>query len=84
MNSAQKTRVWHVLEWLCRGIVAAIFLLIAGAWTVALVRNYNPATQTTRLPRLGTSLQLGENENEGGEGGEGGGREQRKQHDDDD
>ena len=29
MNSAQKTRVWHVLEWLCRGIVAAIFLLAA-------------------------------------------------------
>ena len=47
-------------------IVAAIFLLIAGAWTVALVRNYNPATQTTTLPLIGTVLQLGESENEAG------------------
>ena len=67
-----------------RPIIAVVFLALSGAWAVGLVRNYNPATQTTMLPLLGTSLQLGENENEGGEGGEGGGREQRKQHDDDD
>ena len=48
-------------------IIAVIFLAIAGAWAVGLVRSYNPATQTTTLPLFGTVLQLGENE--GGEGG---------------
>jgi cytochrome b len=62
-------------------IVAVLFLAIAGGWAFGLVRNYNPATQTTTLPLIGTSLQLGENENEGGEGG---GRDQRQRHDDDD
>lgn len=53
-------------------IVAILFLLIAGAWAVALVRNYNPTTQTTTLPIVGTVLQLGENEggNNAGENGE--------------
>lgn len=60
-------------------IVAVLFLAIAGGWTFGLIRNYNPATQTTTLPLIGTSLQLGENE-----GGEGGGKEQGKDHDDDD
>jgi len=60
-------------------IVAVLFLIVAGGWAVGLLRNYNPATQTTTLPLLGTSLQLGENE-----GGEGGGGEQRLRHDDDD
>lgn len=60
-------------------IVAVLFLAIAGGWAFGLVRNYNPATQTTTLPLIGTSLQLGENE-----GGEGGGKEQGKDHDDDD
>lgn len=59
-------------------IVAVLFLAIAGGWAFGLLRNYNPATQTTTLPLLGTSLQLGENENEGG------GRDQRPRHDDDD
>lgn len=59
-------------------IVAVLFLAIAGGWAYGLVRNYNPATQTTTLPLIGTSLQLGENENEGG------GKEQSKDHDDDD
>lgn len=62
-------------------IVAVLFLAIAGGWAFGLVRNYKPATQTTTLPLIGTSLQLGENENEGGEGG---GRDQRQRHDDDD
>lgn len=61
-------------------IVAVLFLAIAGGWAFGLMRNYNPATQTTTLPLIGTSLQLGENENEGGEGG---GRDQRQRHDDD-
>lgn len=64
-----------------RPIVAILFLAIAGSWSVGLVRNYNPATQTTVLPLLGTSLQLGEDE---GKGGAGGGPHQRKQHDEDD
>jgi hypothetical protein len=54
-------------------IIAIVFLVIAGALAAGLVRNYNPATQTTTLPLLGTSLQLGENENEGGK--ESGGKE---------
>lgn len=62
-----------------RPMVAAVFLVIAGCWAAGLVRNYNPATQSTTLPLLGTSLQLGENED-----GEGGGQEQRGEHDDDD
>ena len=43
-------------------IVAALFLIIAGGWAVGLVRNYDPATQTTTLPLFGTALRLGENE----------------------
>ena len=50
-------------------VIAILFLAIAGAWAVGLVRNYNPATQATTLPLLGTSLQLGENEREEGAGG---------------
>ncbi|MDX2147441.1 MAG: hypothetical protein SFZ23_07945 [Planctomycetota bacterium] len=46
-----------------------------------MVRNQDPATQTTTVPLVGTSLQLGENENDGG-GRDG--RDQRQRHDDDD
>src|SRR5690606_38982941 len=42
-------------------IAAVLFLIIAGGWAVGLLRSYNPATQTTTLPLLGTSLALGEN-----------------------
>ncbi|MGD9689664.1 MAG: cytochrome b/b6 domain-containing protein [Phycisphaerales bacterium] len=45
-----------------RPIIAAILLVIAAAWTVALFRNYNPAAQTTTLPIIGTMLHLGEND----------------------
>jgi cytochrome b len=47
-------------------IFAVVFLAIAGAWAVGLVRNFNPATQATTLPLIGTVLQLGESENAGG------------------
>ncbi len=58
-----------------RPIIALAFLVIAGAWAAGLVRGYNPATQTTTLPLIGTELQLGESENEGGhEAGETGGK----------
>lgn len=45
-----------------RPLVAVLFLLIAGAWGAGLVRNYDPATKTTTLPLIGSTLQLGENE----------------------
>jgi cytochrome b len=45
-------------------VIAVMFLAIAGAWAVGLIRNYNPSTKTTTLPLIGTVLQLGENENE--------------------
>lgn len=63
-----------------RPIIAVIFLAIAGAWAGALLRNYNPATQTTTLPLIGTVLQLGENEG----GKESGGTRSKKADDDDD
>jgi cytochrome b len=62
-------------------IIAVVFLAIAGAWAAGLVRNYNPAKQTTTLPLIGTALQLGENEIEGGKESSG---EQSKKVDDDD
>lgn len=43
-------------------IIAAIFLAITAAWALALLRSYNPATQSATLPLIGTVLQLGENE----------------------
>ncbi len=49
-------------------IVAIVFLAIAGAWAFGLVRNFDGATQTATLPLIGTTLQLGEAENEGGKG----------------
>lgn len=64
-----------------RPIVAIVFLVITGAWTAGLVRNYNPSTQTTTLPLFGTPLQVGENESE--RGNEPGGKEGAG-HDDDD
>lgn len=57
-------------------IIAAIFLVVAGAWVMGLVRNFNPATKTTTLPLIGTVLQLGE--------AEGAGDTEGKRHDDDD
>ncbi|MFZ4576025.1 MAG: cytochrome b/b6 domain-containing protein [Phycisphaerales bacterium] len=46
-------------------IIAAVFIAVAGAWAAGLVRNYDPATQTLRLPLLGTELRLGESEGDG-------------------
>jgi len=61
-----------------RPLVALLLLAIAGGWAFGLMRNYNPTTQSTTLPLLGTVLQLGERE-----GGEGNDAEQRMKHDDD-
>lgn len=49
-------------------LVATVFIVIVGAWTGALLVNYNPTTQTTSIPLLGTSLQIGEAEGSGGDG----------------
>lgn len=47
-------------------IIGLIFLAIVGVWAAALVRNYDPATQTTMIPLIGTVLQIGENESSDG------------------
>ncbi|MGD9791139.1 MAG: cytochrome b/b6 domain-containing protein [Phycisphaerales bacterium] len=61
-----------------RPIDAALYLAITGAWAFGLVRQYNPSTQTTTLPVLGTALQLGEAEDERKHEG----HDARKDHDD--
>jgi len=48
-------------------LVATVFIVIVGAWTGALLVNYNPTAQTTSLPLLGTSLQIGEAEEGAGD-----------------
>ncbi len=45
-------------------VLGAVFLAVVGAWTIGLVRNFDPMTGTARLPVLGTSLQVGEAEND--------------------
>lgn len=45
-------------------IVAVIFLVICASWGVGLLANYDKATQTTHLPIIGLSVQLGEVEDE--------------------
>jgi len=61
--------------------VATVFLVIIGAWAFELVRNFDRATQSTTVPVIGTALQLGEAENEGGNktGGERGGPGQHQE-----
>lgn len=49
-------------------VVAVAFLAVVGAWTLGLIRNYNPATQSTTLPLIGTVLRLGESEDDQGDG----------------
>jgi cytochrome b len=44
-----------------RPIVAAVFLVVLGAWAYGLTKNYDAAAKTTRLPLIGASLRLGEN-----------------------
>ena len=43
-------------------IAAAAFLIITGWWALSLVRSLDTTTNTARLPILGITLQLGENE----------------------
>lgn len=44
--------------------VALVFCILSAAWALGLLANYNVATQTTRLPIIGVSIQVGENEGE--------------------
>lgn len=53
-----------------RPIIALVALAITGWWAFALVRDFNPATGTTRLPVLGTTLQIGEGAEDEEEDGE--------------
>lgn len=54
-------------------IFAVAFLAVTAAWGGSLIYNYNPATQTTSLPLIGTVLELGEKET-GNDNGELGGK----------
>jgi cytochrome b len=45
-----------------RPIAAGVFLGLLGLWTLGLVANYNATAKSTKIPLLGVSLQLGENE----------------------
>lgn len=66
-------------------LAGVVFLVIGGAWSARLLANYDAATNTTRLPVFGLSLQLGEAEGEGAERGEGGhGVRERDGEEDDD
>lgn len=47
-----------------RPIVAGMFLVVIGAWTLSLLVRYDPTSQQTTLPILGTRITLGESENE--------------------
>ena len=54
-------------------VVATVFIVMVGAWTGALLLKYNPTTQTTSIPLLGISLQIGEaEEGAGDDAGKGG------------
>lgn len=66
-----------------RPIVAIVFLVIAGAWSFGLIHNFEAATQTTKLPLIGTSLQLGEVEKNVGSKHESGNRRHKNVDDDD-
>lgn len=43
-------------------VVGGAFLLLVAAWTAALVRGYDPATERVTLPLLGASITLSEDE----------------------
>ncbi|MBI5864646.1 MAG: cytochrome b/b6 domain-containing protein [Planctomycetes bacterium] len=53
-----------------RPMVAILFLGISTAWTIGLVRNFDPGTRSVRLPLIGTALQIGEAESDEDPGSE--------------
>jgi cytochrome b len=44
-------------------ILAGVFLAVIGAWSIGLMQNFDPATRRIRVPVFGTSLQIGDAEN---------------------
>jgi cytochrome b len=67
-----------------RPLVAFVLVAVVAGMGAELLRNYNAANQTTRLPLLGTILTLGEGAEEGGGGNhrENGRREEHEEDDD--
>lgn len=62
-------------------LVGVVFAAVATTWIAALILSYDANASTVRLPVIGTTIQLGENE--GGEDEEGGGDDHRDgDHDD--
>jgi cytochrome b len=51
-----------------RPLTAALFLIITGAFALSLLARYDPATQQTTLPLLGTKITLGEPEDRAQDG----------------
>ena len=47
-------------------IWGAIILIAAGVWIAALFAGHNPQTATVKIPGIGVTLSLGENESDGG------------------
>jgi len=47
-------------------VVAILFVIISLAWGYGVFANYNAATGVVKLPMIGTSLQIGEDEKEEG------------------
>lgn len=66
-----------------RPLVGVLFLALTGAWAAGLLSGYDPATSRLALPLVGTTLQLGEDEDEH-EGKRDGGREHGGEDEDDD
>ena len=51
------------------GIWGAVILIAAGLWIAALFAGHNAQTATVKLPGIGVTLSLGENESDGGKRG---------------
>ena len=51
------------------GVWGVVILLASGLWIAALFAGHNSSTSTVKLPGTGVTLQLGENESDGGKQG---------------
>lgn len=45
-----------------RTLAAITFVLVIAGWSVGLLHNYDPATQTTSVPLIGSTLEMGEDD----------------------
>lgn len=48
-----------------RSLHLIALLTVAGAWAFGFMRNFDPTTQTTRLPVLGVTFQVGDAKKKG-------------------